>query len=168
MHVESSAPTENKKQRTLCHFQKFFRHSPPLHNPLHADSWWSLHAESWWRRRAETQLKAKPIRNKRQWLHGANRGLAIDVGQRRWMSVSHSKKEDLEAKLISRRLVALLRRKTRFHDIEGACLWHDVMYQIQNVLQNVDSPKPAQYWMADFFKAPAAFMMQIHTPLSTH
>ena len=83
---------------------------PPLHDP---------------NANANANQKPRP-----HWLHEVNKGLASDVGPRKWISVPHGTREDPETKEASEKLVTFLRRKTNFHDVEGALLWHEVMAPI--------------------------------------
>ena len=46
----------------------------------------------------------------------------MNIGQRTGKPVAHNNGKELNAKLISRRVVSFLRRKIRFHEIDGACL----------------------------------------------
>ena len=115
---------------------------PPLHNPLHAENRGRPQAEAGGDPtqklipNSKPKPKPKPKQKKQkprpQRLHEVNRGLA---GNRCWakeMDASSSRQQEApKAKLVSRRVVALLRSMKKFHDIDDLCLWHEVMYQLR-------------------------------------
>ena len=98
----------------------------------------------------KSKAKAKPKQATRSpWPYEVDRGLKFDIGQRSGIPVPPIIWKELRTKIKRRRLTSLPRRKTDFHEIDGAGLRHSVMYNSRNEMMRLECQKSARGWLVE-------------------